>query len=72
MPNKAEIEILDVKPSEIDSELLWGFNIDEPIIGQKYNHNLIHLKGWAIGKKKPAIAVELLHQDLLLQVVDLN
>ncbi|MEG4457142.1 hypothetical protein [Microcoleus sp. N9_A1] len=55
------IEIIEVIQTSADnSELLWGCNIDLPNQGDQTDSYEISFKGWVLGKKSPAIAVELI------------
>jgi hypothetical protein len=55
------IETLEVIQASTDnSELLWGCNIDMPNKGEKTDSYEIVFKGWVLGKKYRAVAVELI------------
>jgi hypothetical protein len=63
------VEIQDVSPSEPDSDLLWGSSIDRPrggaggSAGATYDLNI---EGWALGRRSPVVAAELVHDEVPL------
>lgn len=60
----ALIEILDVRPHDLDRERLWGFHIDLPIRGTQIDFYAIQVGGWVVGRGSPAVAIELVHDDV--------
>ncbi|MGB3514315.1 MAG: hypothetical protein WBA93_34920 [Microcoleaceae cyanobacterium] len=65
--SKNTLDILDVvrvKPG--DSELLLSYAIDKPKKGNKIDGTEIEFLGWVVGKKSPAIAVEVVNNDRVL------
>ncbi len=69
MTKSNKIEILDVRRSEINSEVLWGFAIDSPKKGDKAETYIIETTGWVLGKKSKVVAVELVNEGRVLRKV---
>jgi hypothetical protein len=66
------VEILDVCLSATAPELLSGFAIDHPQKGSKTNTYTIDVSGWVLGKKSPAVAVELVTDGRVLKRISTN
>ncbi|WP_228056526.1 FkbM family methyltransferase [Microcoleus sp. LEGE 07076] len=70
------VKILNVQEvalmSPDDPELLWGFNVEAPAIGTKVNPSNILIGGWVIGKKSPAVKVELICDGEVLREIPVN
>ena len=64
------IKILQITQSSAEnSEFLWGCNIDMPNQGDKTDSHKILFKGWVLGKKYRAIAVELISSGETIQII---
>jgi predicted SAM-dependent methyltransferase len=61
------LENLDVRLSELDSKLLWGYAIDFPRVGTQTNPYAIDIRGWVLGKSSPVIEVELVKDNAAIQ-----
>ncbi|NJK38983.1 MAG: tetratricopeptide repeat protein [Oscillatoriales cyanobacterium RM2_1_1] len=57
------IRIEAVLKSELDSELLRDFNIDQPVSQQDITAISLPIKGWVLGKNSPIIAVEVIYNN---------
>jgi len=66
------IKILKVHKLSKKSELLVDFRIDSPKQGEAIDTYSISIIGWAIGKKSPAVAVELLSDGKVLKKVPIG
>jgi Predicted glycosyltransferases len=66
------LEILDVSLLELDPELLWGSAIDFPEVGTQVTANSITIGGWILSKKSPAVKVEFICHDQVVQETDFN
>ena len=62
------LDILDVvRVTPSDSELLLGYAIDKPKKGNKIDSTEIEILGWIVGKKSPAVAVEVVNNNRILR-----
>ncbi|TAE02118.1 MAG: FkbM family methyltransferase [Oscillatoriales cyanobacterium] len=65
------IKVLNIQEvaliSPEDPELLWGFNIESPTIGTHVTSSNILIGGWVIGKKSPAVKVELIRDGEVIR-----
>jgi len=68
----ALIEIEAVSLAEVDSEQLWGCYLDQPRAGSQTDGQVLELVGWVLGRRAPAVALELLHDATVIQRVPLN
>jgi hypothetical protein len=68
------IEIVDVVPSPINEheEFLWGFNIESPKPGTQTATNKIWFVGWVLGKKAPAVAVDVISGGTVIYGITFN
>lgn len=64
-----QVEIWDVESYPVDDNLLWGFHIDSPQKGDTTNSYVIEIVGWVLGKKSPAVALEIVENDRVLRKV---
>lgn len=63
------IEILDIRPHDLDRERLWGFHIDLPKSGARNDFYAIQVRGWVIGQGSPVEAIELVYEDIPIRQV---
>lgn len=64
-------EVSSISPE--DPELLFGFHIDYPRLGTHANpSNLFLIAGWVIGKKSPAVKVELIRDGEVIRDILVN
>ena len=64
------MEILDVvRTAKPESDLLLAYAIDKPKKGTKKDVATIDVLGWIVGKKSPAVAVEVKLADRLLRKI---
>ncbi|MEG4213947.1 FkbM family methyltransferase [Microcoleus sp. Pol14C6] len=70
------IKILNIQEVSLispeDPELLWGFNIEAPTRGTTVNPSNILIGGWVIGKKSPAVKVELIRDGEVIREMPVN
>lgn len=73
-PNQQQ-KIINIQAVELypaDPELVWGSVIDSPAIGTQINASSIWIIGWIIGKKSPAIKVELISSGEIIREIPIN
>jgi SAM-dependent methyltransferase len=68
----AAVEILSVSTPDETPDQLWGSGIDSPATGYQADRPKLHVAAWAIGKRAPAAAVELVSEDQVLVVAPLQ
>jgi hypothetical protein len=61
------VQILDVCPCDPDPERVAGFHIDQPKRGDSNDVFAIRIAGWVVGRVSPAIAIELVHEDIAVR-----
>ncbi|MEZ2238927.1 FkbM family methyltransferase [Microcoleus sp.] len=66
--NIQEVALISVE----DPELLWGFSIDSPTFGTHVTPSNILIGGWVIGKKSPAVKVELIRDGEVISNIPVN
>lgn len=70
------IKILNIQEVSLispeDPELLWGFSIDSPTFGTHATASNILIGGWVIGKKSPAVKVELIRDGEVISNIPVN
>ena len=66
------LEVTQVKPSKINVENLYGFNIDQVNCGKKGNPFIVTITGWVVGKFGKAINLEILFDDTLLRKIPID
>ncbi|MEL7035963.1 MAG: FkbM family methyltransferase [Cyanobacteria bacterium J06592_8] len=69
---EVKVEILAVKLSTGYSHLLLGRGLGSPKSGDQTNTSKIKLEGWVLGKKSPAVAVEIIHDGKSIQRISIN
>jgi glycosyltransferase involved in cell wall biosynthesis/tetratricopeptide (TPR) repeat protein len=55
-----------------DPGLLWGFSIDSPTLGTQLTPSNIWIGGWILGKKSPAVKVQLIRDDEVIREIPVN
>jgi FkbM family methyltransferase len=55
-----------------DPGLLWGFSIDSPTLGTQVTPSNIWIGGWILGKKSPAVKVQLIRDDEVIREIPVN
>jgi hypothetical protein len=63
----ASVEIVDVALGELDNEQLQGRNIEFPKPGRSIDSDTILVIGWVLGCSSPAVTVEIVHDNTVLQ-----
>jgi glycosyltransferase involved in cell wall biosynthesis/peptidoglycan/xylan/chitin deacetylase (PgdA/CDA1 family)/SAM-dependent methyltransferase len=51
---------------------LWGCSIEQPAQGTQVDGRSVELRGWVLGRQSPAVAVEAVHEGVVLRRVSLN
>lgn len=74
--SQKSVKILNIQEvaliSPEDPELLWGFNMDSPTFGTHATPGNILIGGWVIGKKSPAVKVELIRDGEVISSIPVN
>lgn len=70
--SSSRVEILDVEFYPANENLLWGFHLDLPQKGNKINSYVIEIVGWVLGRKSPALTVEIVEGDRLMREVSVR
>jgi hypothetical protein len=55
-------EFSEVHSTEPDGVDLWGFSVDYPRTGNRFDASPLEMWGWMLGQSAPAIAVEVVHE----------
>jgi len=63
--DRHRIEIQGIIPDEQNSELLLNYAIETPP-GSQVEVGAIDVKGWIVGRKSPAVSIELLHEGRVI------
>lgn len=66
-----QVEIVDIKSYPVDLNL-WGFHLDSPQKGDKINSYVIEIVGWVLGRKSPALTLEVVAEDRLISRVSIR
>ncbi len=71
---QAQVEIVDITLSKVDSQHLWGCHIDRPKKGEKIDsgNNKMEIMGWVLGKSSRVVAVEIISDGNILQTVPID
>ena len=70
--NLTTSEILEVSLCEPNDEQLWGCNLEAPQTGIQDNSDMIVVIGWVVGRKAPAIAIEIISKGRVCHRAPLN
>lgn len=70
--SSSQVEILDVEYYPANENLLWGFHLDLPQKGDKINNYVIEIVGWVLGRKSPALTVEIVEGDRVMRQVSVR
>jgi O-antigen biosynthesis protein len=66
------VEILSADLCAVDQSELLGFAIDSPKVGSRLNSAYFTVAGWVVGKKSPAIEIEIISRDRTLYTIAVN
>ncbi len=69
---KPQVEIMDVISYPLEGNLLFGFHIDLPQKGDKVNSYVIEILGWVLGRKSPALSLEIVNGHRLMSRVSIR
>ncbi len=65
--------VIEIHLKNPDSQLIYDFNIDSPQNNVQIAHNKkIDLYGWVVGHQSPAIAIEIIKDDLVISEAPVN
>ncbi len=68
----AALEILSVSTPDEAPEQLWDSNIDIPAAGATFDHHVLHIAAWAIGRSAPSAAIELVSGERIVAIAPLR
>jgi hypothetical protein len=66
------LESIEVTIAQLDSLQLWGRSIDIAVPGSPGDAYSLDLAGWVLGRSSPAVAVELIYEDTVVQRIPLE
>jgi hypothetical protein len=66
------VEVLDVSPKPSNPDMLWGFSIDNPLIGYVSDADNLPVTGWVLAKKSKVKEVHVLNGESLVQAIPLD
>lgn len=66
------VEIIDVISYPVEKNLLFGFHIDAPQKGDKVNSYVLEIVGWVLGRKSPALTLEIVNDGLVMSRVSIR
>ena len=67
-----KVEIMDVISYPLEDNLLFGFHIDLPQKGDKINSYVLEIIGWVLGRKSPALTLEIVNGDRVISQVSIR
>lgn len=68
----ALIEFFDISLAALDAHRLWGFYLDYPLGGSIAEAAAVVIRGWVIGRRSPAVAIEILDEGRVIRRVPLD
>jgi Sulfotransferase family len=68
----AVVNIVDVSSRDLSEEQLWGCNIDFPVPESRMGSQAFDIVGWVLGRRLPAIAVEIVSESTVLRRVPVD
>lgn len=66
------VEVLDVISKPIPTDVLWGFNIDGPLVGYVSDTDKLPVKGWVLAKNSKVEGVQVLNGKSLVQTIPVD
>ena len=66
------VEVLDVSPKPISGDVLWGFNIDNPLVGYVSDADNLPVTGWILAKDLKVKEVQVLNGKNLVQTIPVD
>lgn len=63
---------MQVTPAGPNTQQLWGCSIEQPAQGTQVDGRSVDLRGWVLGRQSPAVAVEAVHEGVVLCRVSVN
>jgi hypothetical protein len=66
------VEVLEVSPQPLPADVLWGFNIDEPLVGDVSDSDKLLVKGWVLAKNSKVEEVQVLNGKSLVQTIPVD
>jgi hypothetical protein len=66
------VAVVDVIKLDLDAKQLQRYNIEAPAPKSQMDGEAFSPVGWVIGRSNPAVAVEVLHKDSVIQRVAID
>lgn len=66
------VEVLDIITQPISTEVLWGFSIDNPLVGYVSDADNLPIKGWVLAKNSKVKQVQVLNGKSLVQAIPID
>jgi glycosyltransferase involved in cell wall biosynthesis len=68
----ALIEFPEVTLAPVDPTLLWGHHLDYPVAGSRAESAAVDIRGWVVGRRSRAVAVEILEKERVIRRVPVD
>lgn len=66
------VEVLDIITQPLSADVLWGFNIDNPLVGYVSDADKLPVNGWVLAKKSKVKEVQVLNGKSLVQTIPVD
>ena len=66
------VEVLDVSPKPSPDDVLWGFSIDNPLVGYVSDADNLPVTGWVLAKNSKVKEVQVLNGKSLVQTIPVD
>jgi hypothetical protein len=66
------VEVLDVSPKPYPADVLWGFSIDNPLVGYVSDADNLPIQGWVLAKNSNVKEVQVLNGKSLVQAIPVD
>ena len=66
------VEVLDVIPKPYPDDVLWGFSLDNPLLGYVAEVDNLPVQGWVLAKKSKIKEVQVLNGKILVQAIPVD
>lgn len=66
------VEVLDFTPQPNPADVLWGFSIDNPLVGYVSDADNLPVQGWVLAKNSNVKEVQILNGKSLVQAIPVD
>lgn len=66
------VQVLDVSPKPSPADVLWGFSIDNPLVGYVSDADNLPVTGWVLAKDSKVKEVQVLNGKSLVQTISVD